>query len=645
MSDTTCRRLTPVPLTQVSIESAFWAPRLRTNRDVTLPIEYQQCKYTGRIDAWKLDWTPESGTEEPHIFWDSDIAKWIEAVGYAVAIERDPELEALVDGVVDLMEAAQQPDGYLNIHFTAVEPELRWSNLRDWHELYCAGHLMEGAVAYYEGTGKRKLLDVLCRYADYIDTVFGPGDDQLPGYPGHEEIELGLVKLYRATGNERYLNLAKFFVDERGQQPHYFDIEAQRRGKALPAHYGDNHDYNQSHLPVREQETAEGHAVRAMYLYSGMADVAGETGDPTLLAACETLWDNVTKKRMYLIGGIGSAPHGERFSVDYDLPNDDGYLETCAAIGLVFWAQRMLQYDGDSRYADVMERALYNGCLSGISLSGDRFFYGNPLEVDLDARRGQPQHYRGTSMAPVRQEWFGCACCPPNIARLLASVGSYVYSTSDDALYVHLFIAGETKVEIGGQSVSVEQVTEYPWQGHVKLVVTPETAATFALALRKPDWCRVAELRINGKTVEPDTMRKGYAMVTREWQPGDVVHWMMEMPIERMRANPAVRHDAGRVALQRGPLVYCLEELDNGPNMADLILPADAPLTVRWRGDLLGGVMVVEGDMLRRDSLAWEGALYQMDPSPLVVAPFTAISYYAGANRELGNMIVWVREG
>ncbi|MBN1400482.1 MAG: glycoside hydrolase family 127 protein, partial [Anaerolineae bacterium] len=532
-------RLNSVPLQQVRIEGGFWGRRQMINRTVTLPIEYEQAKKTGRIDAWRLEWQPGQ-PDPPHHFWDSDVAKWIEAAAYSLAVHPDPELERLVDDVIELIAAAQQPDGYLNIHFTVVEPQNRWTNLRDMHELYCAGHLTEAAVAYYQATGKRVLLDVLCRYVDHIDALFGPRPGQRRGYPGHEEIELALVKLYRVTGEGRYLDLARFFVDERGRQPHYFTLEARARGEDPADFHGRAYDYNQSHLPVREQATAEGHAVRAMYLYTGMADVAAETGDDSLVEALQTLWRNVTERRMYVTGGIGSAHTGERFTYDYDLPNDLAYAETCAAIGLVFWAQRMLQLDGDSRYADVMERALYNGVLSGVSLDGERFFYANPLEVDPEVYAGRPDLYGRSSVTPERQEWFGCACCPPNIARLLASLGGYAYSVCEDdqpGVYVHLFMEGEATVNLDGSDVRLRQQTRYPWEGTVLIEVSLERPTAFSLWLRVPNWCRQATIRVNGEPIAVESsLESGYARVQRIWQAGDQVELALAMPVERVEA-------------------------------------------------------------------------------------------------------------
>jgi len=416
-------RMRSFGLENVAVDDRFWTPRQETNRLVTLPIEYRQCRKTGRLRAWKLNWRPGRGNP-PHIFWDSDAAKWLEAVGYSLAARPDRKLERLADKVIDDIAAAQRPDGYLNIYYSVVEPDQRWTNLRDRHELYCAGHLMEAAVAYHQATGKRKLLDVLCRYADHIDATFGRSRGKKRGYPGHEEIELALVKLYHATGEKRYLKLAKYFVDERGRRPHYYDKEARARGDDRKKYWPGTYEYNQSHLPVRRQSAVVGHAVRAFYLYAGMADVAAETHDGELLAACKRLWRDATRHKMYVTGGVGPSGRNEGFTRTYDLPNETAYAETCAAIALVFFAHRMLQIEADAHYADVMERALYNGTISGVSADGTRFFYTNPLAAAPPARAagGKPE--------PHRREWFGCACCPPNIARLIASLPQYVYSAA-----------------------------------------------------------------------------------------------------------------------------------------------------------------------------------------------------------------------
>jgi len=616
---------------------------METNRLVTLPIEYEQCRGTGRIDAFRLDWQPGQ-PNPPHIFWDSDVAKWIEAAAYSLATHPDPKLERLVDGVVDLIANAQQEDGYLNTHFTVVEPGKRWTNLRDNHELYCAGHLMEAAVAYYTATGKRTFLDVMRRYADHIDTVLGPGENQKRGYSGHEEIELALVKLYRVTDEKRYLDLAKYFIDERGQQPHYFDLEARARGQDPHQYRYKTYEYNQSHAPVRQQTEVVGHAVRAMYLYSGMTDVATATGDKALLGACRRLWKSATQKRMHITGGLGPVHTNEGFTRDYDLPNESGYLETCAAVGLVFWAHRMLNAELDGQYADIMERALYNGTISGVSLDGQRFFYGNPLAAypGFDGN-GQfvhkDYHYR-------REEWFDCACCPPNIARMIAQFPGYMYSAGRDEVYVHLYAQSTANVNIAGQTVQITQKTAYPWKGKIAIAVKPEKASVWTLALRVPGWCRGAELRVNGKAVEAAPItQKGYARISREWQNGDRVELVLPMPPERIEAHPAVRQDCGRIALQRGPLVYCLEQADNGPGLNDIVLPRGAKLAVKNDETLFdGSIPVIMARGKRRSPEGWKGTLYRRAGSKIKAVTLKAIPYFMWANRQPGEMLVWIRE-
>ncbi len=622
------RQLTPVQFTDVKIDDIFWSPRIRVNREQTLPHEYNECKKTGRIDGFDPEWTPKSDSEYRHMFNDSDVAKWIEAASYSLATHPDPKLDALLDGVIDLIGKALQPDGYLNTFFSFVEPEKRWANLRDCHELYCAGHLIEAAVAHYQATGKKTLLDILCRYADYIDSAFGPEEGKMQGYCGHQELELALVRLYHVTGNEKYLALSKFFIDERGKKPYYFDKEAIARGDDPKDFWAKTYEYCQSHVPVREQHEVTGHAVRALYMYSAMADLAGEYGDETLLDTCEKLWDSVCLKRMYITGGVGPDAKNEGFTFDYDLPNETAYAETCAAIALIFWNHRMLQLDCDGRFADVMERALYNGALSGVSLDGKRFFYDNPL-----ASIGNKE----------RSEWFGCACCPPNIARLLASLGQYMYSTTETDAIVHLYIQGESSLKVGETGVTLKQTTEYPWDGKVSIAVQTDKAATFGLRLRIPSWCKGATIRINGEafTGKPE---KGYVRIEREWKSGDVVELNLPMPIERVKANPKVRQDVGRTALQRGPIVYCLEEPDNGSPIHQIVLPKDARLTVERKPDMLDGIAVITGEALCMDSSAWDGEIYRADDSAVKQTKITAIPYYSWANRGKGNMTVWIPE-
>lgn len=638
------RQLTPVSYKNVRFEEGFWSPRLETNRTVTIPHIYRKLAETGRISAFDLDFERPIPAPVVLIFGDSDPAKWVEAASYSLATHPDPTLAGLVDGVADKVIAAQQPDGYLNTHFIRAQPDMRWKNLRDWHELYCAGHWMEAAVAHYEATGDRKLLAALCRYADHIDATFGREPGKLAGYPGHPEIELALVRLYRATGDDRYLRLATYFVDERGAQPHYYDSEARARGEDPASFWAKTYEYCQAHAPLREQEKVVGHAVRAMYLLSAAADLAHENRDATLLAAADRLWDNLIDRRMYLTGGIGPSRHNEGFTLDYDLPDETAYAETCATIGLMLWAHRLAQFAGDGRYMDVLERGLYNGFLSGVSLAGDAFFYENPLASAGDRRR-----------AP----WFNCPCCPPNVARVLASLGGYFYSTAADAAWVHLYGGSAATLEIAGRPVTLRQETRYPWDGAVRITVEPAAAQRFTLHLRVPGWCSDWQARLNGKPLPDAAVANGYLALAREWRPGDVIDFDMAMPIRTVYPHPAIRQLQGRVALQRGPLVYCLEGVDHGA-VADAAAPtvaldritvdpaavAEGRFVDEYRDDLLGGVVVLRGPGRVTDATDWAaGDLYRTEPPATRAIDLLAIPYYAWANRATGEMRVWLRVG
>ncbi|HEX6291878.1 MAG TPA: beta-L-arabinofuranosidase domain-containing protein [Herpetosiphonaceae bacterium] len=628
--------LSPVAHTEVVIDDAFWAPRQRINREQTIPHIYEQCRRTGRLDALRGVWSPEvvrggvGGSNIPVLFWDSDVAKWIEAASYSLATHPDPQLEAQVDQVIAAVAQGQQPDGYLNSWFGVVEPEKRWTNLRDWHELYDAGHLIEAGVAHTQATGRYTLLDVVRRYADYIDSVFGPEEGKRQGYCGHPEIELALVRLYRATGEQRYLNLARYFVDERGRQPHYFDQEARARGEDPAQFWARTHEYSQSHCPVREQDEVVGHAVRAAYLYSAMADLAAEDGDRDLLAACRRLWRHLTTRRMYVMGGIGSSKQNEGFTNDYDLPNESAYAETCAGIALVFWAQRMLQIDLDRRYADVMELVLYNAVLSGVSMDGRHFFYDNPLASD-------GTHHRA--------EWFGCPCCPPNLARLVASLGGYIYAQGDGEAVVHLYVQSEARLRIGEQAVTLRQTTNYPWDGAVTIRVGLAGPRTFGLRLRVPAWCRTPRISINGVAVEvADMAQGGYAYVHRTWQDCDEVALDLPMEVERLYAHPDVRADAGSVALRRGPIVYCLEQADHRVPLHRLLLPGQAECIARFDAEQLGGVVILEAPGAALSDAGWDATLYRATPPETEPCAIHAIPYVAWDHRAAGPMTVWVRE-
>lgn len=618
----------PLSLSQIKLNSGFWHTWQERNARITIPTVYQRCEETGRIAAWKLDWKPGM-PHEPHVFWDSDVAKWLEAACYSLITHPNAALAQQVEALVDLIARAQRPDGYLNTHFTVVRPHLRWANLRDWHELYCAGHLIEAAIAHQQATGSTKLLEVACRYADHIASVFGVGENQKRGYCGHEEIELALIKLFHATNERPYLELAKYFVEERGRQPHYFDLEAIGRGENPQDYWAKTHEYTQSHVPVREQRVPVGHAVRGMYLYCAMADIAAEYADEELLDVCRALFQHVTTKRMYLTGGLGSSRANEGYTEDYDLPNETAYAETCAAIALCLFAQRMLQIERDGVYADVLERALYNGVLSGVSLQGDTFFYENPL-----ASRG----------AHHRWQWHHCSCCPPNIARLLASLGSFVYSQSEDELYVHLYAASTAQIHLQNHTLQFEQETSYPWGEKIVLRMNVAVPLEFTLALRIPAWCKAAALRVNGETVPLyAALHKDYVRVRRVWEASDEVELLLPMPIERVYAHPCVRANAGRVALQRGPVVYCLEEEDSGKNLDDLFLPRAAKLEASWDEDLLGGVMMIGGIAQRRVASNVNAELYGNVAPRYEDVRLKAVPYFAWDNRGPGEMLVWMR--
>jgi len=644
--------------TAVRIRDDFWDHYSELVRKTVIPYQWEAlndrvegAEPSYAIRNFRIAAGLEQGEFGGMVFQDSDLAKWLEAVGYSLASHPDPELERIADEAIDLIGQAQREDGYLNTYFTIKEPGKRWTNLLDAHELYCAGHMIEAAVAYYKGTGKRKLLDIVCRFADYIDSVFGPEPGKIKGYCGHQEIELALIKLYETTGEERYLKLSRYFIDERGSKPSYFTQEWERRGRTshwvqgtVPA---PNLEYNQSHLPVREQSVAVGHAVRAVYMYTAMADLARLTGDAGLREACERLWRNVTGKQMYITGGIGSTHHGEAFSFDYDLPNDTVYAETCASIGLIFWARRMLQLEAKSEYADVLERALYNNVLGSMSKDGKHFFYVNPLEVWPEASAKNPGKHH---VKPVRQKWFGCSCCPPNVARLLSSLNDYIYTVSDDGntVYAHLFIGSEATFGLAGGTVALRQTSRLPWEGRTSFAVSLPAGAerlTFTLALRVPDWFQSGRptLKVNGQA-QDYRIENGYALIERSWADGDTAEWLLPLETKLIAAHPHIRADAGKAAIQRGPLVYCVEEADNGAPLASLSLPDDPKLTERFDPKLLGGCVVVEGDGLATDESAW--------PADRPYAPlakrtrpvrFKAIPYYLWGNREPGEMSVWLR--
>ena len=623
-----------------AIRDAFWSPFRETVRREGIP--YQWLALNDRVPGaepshWMRNFrAAASGKPGAHggcVFQDSDGAKWLEGVAYSLRSHPDPALEAIADGAIEAIVAAQQPDGYLDTYYILTGLDRRWTNLRDDHELYCAGHMIEAAVAYYESTGKRVLLDAMLRYVDLIDREIGPRRGQRHGYPGHPEIELALMKLYRLTGDEKHLRLAKYFIDERGQKPLYFEQEARESGNDFPwkdSPFG--YQYYQAGKPVRKQTEAEGHAVRAMYLYCGMADVARATGDESLVRACEALWESTVRRRMYVTGAIGSSAYGESFTFDYDLPNDTVYGETCAAIGLVFFARRMLALRPRGEYADVMERALYNGVLSGMQLDGKRFFYVNPLESVPGVSGVAITHRQDL---PVRPQWYACACCPPNVARVVSSLGEYAYSENEDAFFIDLFVGGTVETQKG---IALTCKTDFPHGGTA--VYTVSGAAETTIAVRIPAWSENTALCVNGEAVDlAAATEDGYAYVRRAWQVGDTLELTLDMTPHVVYASPKVAADTGKACVQRGALVYCAEEADNGPVLPLCIRDGAEPKALAFEPETLGGIVPVT-------IAGWEvqdsGALYSTKKPALVEKEIRLIPYYTWANRGENQMRVWL---
>ncbi|MBQ7868452.1 MAG: glycoside hydrolase family 127 protein [Clostridia bacterium] len=636
-------------MTAVTIRDAFWDRIRETVRLEGIPYQWKAlndeienaapsyCMRNFRIAAGK-----ESGPHGGFMFQDSDVAKWLEGVAYTLEWHPDQELEATADSAIDVIVAAQQPDGYLDTFYIINGLDKRWTNLMDCHELYVAGHMIEAAVAYYQATGKRKLLDAMIRLVEHIRSVFGPEEGKLKGYPGHPVIEMALMRLYEITQDPAHLELARFFIDQRGQEPLYFPLERKKHGNGF---YWENgvleYAYYQAHKPVREQKDAVGHSVRALYLYSGMADVARATDDETLKAACERLFESITQRRMYITGAVGSSEYGEAFTFDYDLPNDTVYAETCASIALVFFAMRMLAMNPDGRYADAMERALYNTVLSGMQLDGKRFFYVNPLEVlpEACAKDQRKRHVKAE-----RQPWFGCACCPPNLIRLVTSLEKYVVTQENETLYVHLYMGGDISAKVGDEPVTLHVQTGYPWEGGVNISLSAEHETAFDLALRIPGWCAQYTLHVNGEAVETQA-ENGYIHIRRSWKNGDSVQLALDMPARVVRANPRVYENAGKAAVMRGPLVYCLEEQDNGANLHLVRMGADPQFATQWQPELLGGVVTITSCGLRETCDGWdEQTLYACERGiEIRPAELKWIPYYAWANRGANEMRVWIR--
>lgn len=636
------RKYSPVNFTAVKLEGAFWRERLDVVLAKTIPSQYVKLGETGILDSQtvKSEAPPLRIPRNEHgftmeIFWDSDIGKWIEAASYALNHRRDATIEAQIEEITDQLATSQEPNGYLNCWYLTREPDNRWTNLRDNHEMYCAGHMLEGALAYFQATGQRRLLDIMERYMDHIGEVFGPGDNQKHGYPGHQEIELALIKLYHATGDQKRLDLATYFINERGKesntQPHYFTTEAAARNERPEDFHHQTFEYNQSHLPVRAQDKVVGHAVRAMYMYAAMADLAADLGDDDLKAACEALWGDITERRMYVTGGFGPSKENEGFTSDYDLPNATAYAETCASVAMIFWAQRMLNLDLDGSYGDILERVLYNGALVGLSRDGENYFYDNPLESD-----GSHQ----------RWAWHPCPCCTMNASRLIASVAGYFYSTAADELAIHLYGGTTAELEVAGQKVSITEVSNYPWSGDISINIDVASATDFTLKLRIPAWAIGATAQVNGETINMGAnSERGYLSVQRTWRAGDEVKLNLPMQPTRIYAHPGVRDDQGRVSLAYGPLVYCVEQADNANiTISDLVLGRDSQLGITQRDDLFDGIVTIGVEAQAMARADWQDDLYRTSPPETKPVTITALPYYLWNNRGPNPMQVWLRE-
>ena len=668
----------PLPLAKLRVEDPFWSDEMELVRTAVLPYQwdmlndrvpgaaksfcmrnfaaagrmnrekqrrgaaYEAPKYTFRgFEALPEDPDhPDDTKFYGFVFQDSDFSKWIEAVGYSLAQHPDAALEKTADEAIDVVCAAQQENGYLDTYYIINGTDRAFTNLKDHHELYCLGHLVEGAVAYWQATGKDKLLKAACRFADYVYDRFNDATGDIKGYPGHEIAEMALFRLFEATGDAKYRDLATLFLDRRGQRPYYFDTEQAPAPGTDPKE--ERYQYYQAGRPVREQTTATGHAVRAVYLYSGMADAARINGDEKMAKACRTLWQDVTARKMYVTGGVGSTHHGEAFTFAYDLPNDTIYAETCAAIGLVFFARRMLELEAKGEYADVMERALYNGVLSGMAADGKSFFYVNPLEVRPDACAGDPGK---AHVKPVRQKWFGCACCPPNLARMVESVGEYAWTADAAAstLFVHLYVGGSAELPAGGGAVTVHMQSELPWGNTFKAGFSGCTGKAFTLAVRIPAWCG-GKYSLTGAEGAECVLKDGYLYLTKTWSDADALAFTFAMEPVYTAASGKVFADTGKLCVQRGPIVYCMEQADNGPDLHLCRLDPAKPLQAGMAEVLPGRtVSVITAEGARLPAAEADAPLYgsyrAVAPVP---AAFRFIPYYLWANRGLGEMTVWV---
>lgn len=613
----------------VTLHEGFWKDVQELGKNVTMDAVYNRFEETGRFAALKCDWK-EGMPKKPHIFWDSDITKWMEGAAYYLKKQRDPELEAKLDQLVAWMEENQAADGYQNTYFTTVEPEAKFTRRVD-HELYCAGHLVEGALAYYDATGKRNMLDMAIRYIDLIDRVFRVEHSAAFDTPGHQEIELALIKLYKFTGEERYKKLAEYFIDTRG------------KSKKDGTYDWMDMENLQSHLPVREQTTAEGHAVRALYMYCAMADLALLNQEEELTQACETLFDNITQKRMHITGGVGTTHLGETFTIDYDLPEYRTYNETCASIALALFCRRMWLIDADAKYADTAERALYNTVLSGVSLSGDEFFYENPIAVNPKLTEFYAKRPSGISQhMPIleRVKVFSCSCCPPNLVRTMGSIGDYMYSTSENTIFAHCYMPADAEIELGDQKIVLHQKTAYPYEGAI--AIETETAGTYTIAVRIPGWCEKWSLSVNGAAEEAVVPEKGYVYVTRTWKAGDALSLTLDLQTQLVEANPQVSNLCGRVAVVRGPIVYCAEGIDNQDvSLKDIRICADQAFTCTMEEICGRRLLVLRGEAKIRKEQSKLYRTYHAAIKEQKSMTLTLIPYMAWANRGVTEMNTW----
>ncbi len=604
--------------------------------DESIPSDKSHAIKNFKVAAGKID-----GTHYGWTFQDSDVYKWLEAVAYSLREKMDPELEAKAQEVIDLIADAQEEDGYLDTFYSILGIDYRYQSLAGSHELYCMGHFIEAAVAYYDATGNEKVLNIAKKCADNIDSNFGPEDGKIHGYDGHEEIEIGLLRLFHVTGEKRYLDLAKYFLMERGKNPEFFREQAKDyKGpnaingiEKMPA------TYFQNHKPISEQDSAEGHAVRVVYMCTALADLAATTGDKELYSICKRLWGNITKRRMYITGGIGSTVIGESFTLDYDLPNDTMYCETCAAIGLIFFARQMLKIEAKAEYAEVMERALYNCALAGMALDGKHFFYVNPLSVNPMKSKKDPTK---SHVKPVRPSWLGCACCPPNLARMLASLDDYVYTITDKHILVNLFMDSSSTISTDSGEIEILQKTDFPWDETVKFDIKNNSKSVVKIGVRIPQWSRKATLKENINVKVLDVMADYYFLEVLP-DASLSIQLMFDMPILRNYCNSMVSENVGRVAISRGPFVYCLEGVDNGSNLENISLPDDESLSYKYEDDLLGGVGTVYGNG-RRIEDGDQTTLYTNSKMNLKDHPLKFIPYFAWANRGENEMQVWIRE-